>query len=105
MTRDQASKLMQIRSGHIPLNAYLFRISKTDSPFCSACHVDQGEETPQETVTHFLFECKAHDEQRTRLAKKIGRANLNLKNIMQDEKRMRALANFVTKTGRFDTGT
>jgi hypothetical protein len=105
MTRGQASKIIQIRSGQVPLNSYLFRISKADSPLCSVCHDEQGEEPPPETVNHFLFECKAHDEQRDHLTKKIGRANMNLKSIMKSEKRMRALANFITKTGRLDTGT
>jgi len=102
LTREQASRLMQIRSGHVPLNSYLFRISKTDSPLCRACQNDQDEETPPETVTHFLFECEAYTAQRRHLAKKIGRANLNLKAIMGSTKGMRALANFIAKTRRFD---
>jgi hypothetical protein len=102
MTREQASRLMQIRSGHIPLNSYLFKISKTDSPACRACQNNQGDETPPETVTHFLFECEAYTAQRQHLAKKTGSANLNLKAIMGNTKSMRALAIFVTKTRRFD---
>jgi Ca2+-dependent lipid-binding protein len=53
-------------------------------------------------VNHFLFECEAYDAQRQRLARKVGRARLNLKKLMQTTERMRALANFIKKTGRFN---
>jgi hypothetical protein len=102
ITREQASRLMQIRSGHIPLNFHLFKIGKADSPLCSACQVGPDEDPPRETVNHFLFECEAYDAQRQRLARKVGRARLNLKKLMQTTERMRALANFIKKTGRFN---
>ena len=47
ISKSQASVLFQLRSKHIPLRKYLFRISKTDSPVCALCqHGD-------ETVHHF----------------------------------------------------
>ena len=93
---------MQIRSGHIPLNVYLFKIGKADSPFCRACEATPGEEGPKETVNHFLFECTAHDAQRLRLAKKVGRRSLTIKKLMRSTEAMRALANYAKETGRFD---
>lgn len=34
LSRLQASLMIQLRSGHIPLNSYLFRINKIDSDLC-----------------------------------------------------------------------
>jgi ribonuclease HI len=103
VTRGQASRLMQIRSGHIPLNSYLFKIGKTDSPLCRSCERNPGERGPAtETVNHFLFECRAYDAQRLHLANKVGRRNLNLKTLMQSTEGMRALASYAKKTGRLD---
>ena len=33
-SRVQASLIIQLRTGHVPLNAYLHRISKMDQPLC-----------------------------------------------------------------------
>ena len=48
----QASILIQLRTGHIGLNQYLFRIRKVESPSCLHC----GGITV-ETVKHFLLVC------------------------------------------------
>ena len=45
--------IMQLRSGHMPLNAYLHRVSKLDQPSCAQC------KTGEETVYHYLFDCGA----------------------------------------------
>ena len=50
-SRAQASLIIQLRTGHVPLNAYLHRISKMDQPLCSFC------ERGDETVHHYLFDC------------------------------------------------
>ena len=47
----------------------------------------------------------AHAGHRVVLARKIGGANLNLHDVMQDSKRMTALAYYIRKTGRFKTGS
>ena len=97
LTREQASLLMQVRSGHIPLNSYLFRIGKADSKYCSKCN--DGPEV--ESVNHFIFECAAYANQRWTLTRIIGYDNLNLHDIMLTMKNMKALALFIDKTGRF----
>jgi hypothetical protein len=60
LTRHQASLMMQIRCGHIPLNGYLHKIGRSDSEFCQACLVNREGLRCRETVNHFLFECKSH---------------------------------------------
>jgi hypothetical protein len=100
LTRGQASLLMQVRTGHIPLNSYLAKIGKSDTAYCGACAPALAEEGHIETVNHFLFHCAAFNEQRH--TEVIGRDHLNLQDIMEDEKRMKALANYIRHTRRFD---
>ena len=54
LTRVQASVLMQLRTGHAPLNTFLHWIGRVDSPLCLACL------STNETIHHFLFNCPAH---------------------------------------------
>ncbi|KAI0055114.1 hypothetical protein BV25DRAFT_1764572, partial [Artomyces pyxidatus] len=51
LPRRQASLLIQLRTGHVPLRRHLFTIGKVDSPTCPAC----GEHP--ESVFHFLMAC------------------------------------------------
>ena len=50
MTQEDVKILVQLRTGHVGLNSYLYRFKKTDS---AACESGMGEET----VAHFLFLC------------------------------------------------
>jgi ribonuclease HI len=101
LSRHQSSLMAQLRCGHIPLNNYLHRIGKSETDLCQAC--EEGVDVPQrrETVKHFLFECTAFQQDRDILTDKIGRDHLNLRDIMLDTDRMRALASFISRTGRF----
>ena len=99
LTRNQSSLMNQIRSGHFPLNGYLFKIDKSDTEFCPSCQGIDGVVQRRETIKHFLFECRAYQRERTELANKIGRGNLNLHDIMENTDYMRALAGYISKTG------
>ena len=103
LRREHASVLMQVRSTHFPLNRYLHRIGKTDTGHCRACAPEPGQETPLETLDHFLFDCKAHDAHRRTLLKSVGRSSFNLHDIMQDTKKMKALFHYIRKTRRLRT--
>jgi hypothetical protein len=61
MPRKHASILTQLRTKHIPLNAYLYRFKKVDSPLCPGCR------RADETVHHFLALCPAHNHARRNL--------------------------------------
>jgi ribonuclease HI len=50
----KASLLFQLRSGHVPLRAHLFRISRADSAECLQCGARR------ETTHHFLMVCPAY---------------------------------------------
>jgi hypothetical protein len=93
--------MVQIRSGHIPLNVYLCKIGKIDSETCQACQNEEMQLQRRETVSHYLFECTAYNVEREQLAGKISRSHLNLKDIMANTDRMKALATYVNRTGRF----
>ena len=98
LTRKQSSMIIQIRSGHFPLNNYLYRIKKINSNSCTQCSEDQ--DGPPETVQHFVFDCPAYVVARNELTNKIGLNHLNLKDIMADTNRMKALITFINRTGR-----
>jgi hypothetical protein len=58
LPRKHASVLIQLRTGHAPLNRHLHKIGKVTSALCLAC----GER--EEMVHHFLFICYAHNSHR-----------------------------------------
>jgi hypothetical protein len=101
LTRQQASLMIQVRCGHIPLNAYLFRINRSDTEMCKACLDGEDNMQCRETVKHFIFECPSLSQEREELVGKIGLHHLNLHDIMANIDYMRSLGTFLAKTGRF----
>ena len=101
LTRQQASLILQLRSGHFPLNKYLHKINRADTDKCTLCTGNQLVPTTPETINHFLFECQAHAIYRDELIAKIGIQNFHLPNIMKDANRIKHLVTFINRTGRF----
>jgi hypothetical protein len=101
LSRNQSSLVMQLRTGHIPLNFYLRRIGKADSDKCQKCNELPGALQATETIGHFLFDCQAYDEARRDLIAKIGRSHLSLIKIMRNTDYMKALVTYINRTGRF----
>ena len=99
LNRMQTSITLQIRCGHFPLNRYLHKISKVDSDKCQACSAQQ-EDTPPETINHFIFECPAHEAARNELADRIGINHFQLSDLMNNTDRIKALVSFVNRSGR-----
>lgn len=63
LEKGRASIIFQLRSGHIALNAYLFKHNLTESitsPNCEACNVP-------ENTDHFLTRCRRFQRQRNSL--------------------------------------
>src|SRR6267143_1952171 len=98
--RAQSSLLLQLRTGHIPLNAHLFRLKCIDTDKCQACNDRQGEIPAKETITHYLFECPAYSNERHDLDRALGRHSRDLESIMASKKRTRELLRFVGRTKR-----
>jgi hypothetical protein len=102
LKRKHASLAVQLRIGHIPLNGYLKRIGKVNTDNCTECNKEHEDDPIPETVKHFLFECPAHTRHRRKLRTKIGRSRFNLSKIMSDTDHLKALADYVQETGRFN---
>jgi hypothetical protein len=94
LSRNQTSALAQLRSGHVPLNVYLHRINKASSPGCASCL--QGDES----VHHFLFECRTWNHERWQMEKALGREAKSAACIMSTEKGISELLKYVGHTGR-----
>ena len=95
ISKSQASVFFQLRSEHIPLCKYLFRIGKTDSPVCALCQCGD------ETVHHFLFNCPAHHHARFDLGHALGRHSKSLRYLLGNKKALKPLIHFVNDTGHF----
>src|SRR5437016_1657502 len=100
LTRSQSSLLLQIRSGHIPLNVHLFKLNCTDTDKCQACINRQGTTPAKETITHFLFDCPAYSYERYDLERALGRHSRDLESILASKKRTRELLRFISRTKR-----
>ena len=98
MRKRQTSMVVQLRSGHIPLNLYLHRIHKSDSPNCPHCSL-RGRQIP-ESVKHFILECPAYTRERTWLRSKLGREASSMRVMFTKEKAMRILTGYVDRTKR-----
>ena len=94
LLRRHASAIMQLRTGHVPLNHHLARIGKTPSPACPSC------EAAYETVHHFLFLCPTYEELRHVLRGKVGPRKMNPKGLLANPNNTRYLLKFVESTKR-----
>lgn len=98
LSRRDSAVLFQLRSGHAPLNAHLHRIKCADTAMCEAC------EEADETVAHFIYDCPARQADRNTLRKAAGKRWRNRGYLMGNEKGVRALLEYVRKTGRMRWG-
>jgi ribonuclease HI/exonuclease III len=92
--KAQTSLIIQLRSGHIALNAFLYKINKSDTDICPNCH------TSPETVHHFLFDCIAYGQARHQRYKKLGRNSDSLRYLLNTPKGIKQTTIFVNKTNR-----
>ena len=93
--RETASKIYQLRSGHVPLNAYLHRFKIKESAQCPACGAQN--ETPQ----HFIMECPAYKHERWKLRPKKGKPELKYEDLMSNKEKTAELAHYILDTRRF----
>jgi len=99
LTRAQGSIILQIRTQHIPLNAYLFKIKKAEAPYCQHCQQRSDDNIP-ETVLHYLFICPEHAAARSHLDNTLGRDSRDLAAILKDKKKIQALLKYISRTKR-----
>ena len=86
---------MQLRTGHIPLNHFMHRIGKTDSPTCPTC------QTADETVPHYLLDCPGYAHERHSLARAAGCNSKSLRHLPGNWGTYKVLLIYVGATGRF----
>lgn len=89
------SIIVQLRTGHAPLNRHLFKIKKIETPMCPACG------RYEETVMHYLLQCTAYSRQRHNMRATLKRQTLNMKMLLAQRKNLPALINYVEQTKRF----
>lgn len=102
LEKGRASVIFQLQSGHIALNAYLYRFSRNNSilsPNCEICRVP-------ETVDHFLTRCKRYKAQRNefRQALKKQKIKVNFYNsskLIDHPEAFFLLSEFVFHTNQF----
>jgi ribonuclease HI len=95
LSRVQTSLLVQLRTGHLPLNLHLFRIKRADSPSCTHCG-----DTVFETVFHYLIQCPHYRHERHLLARKLKRRALSMRNLLNDNDALLPLLSYVHSTSR-----
>ena len=100
LSRSQSSLLIQIRTGHIPLNSYLFHIKKSGTRQCDMCW-GANWLTITETVIHYLFECQAYVTERYNLDRALGCYSRDLQGILASLDRIKELLKFMGRTARF----
>ncbi|KAK6972214.1 hypothetical protein R3P38DRAFT_2418296, partial [Favolaschia claudopus] len=92
-SRQSASIITQLRTGHIGLNAFLHRIHAVDSPNCPRCG------TP-ETVSHFLLSCPRFRDARHILRTTLKKP-LSLRLLLGSPAHTSSLLQFIQSTKRF----
>lgn len=94
LSRNHASLLFQLRSGHVPLNAYLYKICKVDSPICPSCRQHS------ETVLHYIIHCRTFDNARRGLFQEGGRDARSLSKLLTTPRLFPHLFRFIRRTER-----
>jgi len=95
LPRRQAALLVQLRTGHVPLQKHLHTIGKAESPRCPACHA------ANETVVHYLLMCLAYARQRKALEGALQRAARSTSTLLANPKAFPHLFKFIYGTRRF----
>lgn len=92
--RPQRSLLIQLRTGHAPLNQHLCRMKQRDSAYCEHCRGSA------EMVSHFLLDCRGHEHARIELRNSMGNNATNLEALFGTREGVRAMLQFIAKTER-----
>jgi hypothetical protein len=94
LRRVQTSTLTQLHTNHIPLNFYLFRIKRSDSPDCPHCP------GTIEDVNHYLFTCPNYEAPHVKLREQAGRKAYSTAFLTNMAKGTRLLLHYINETRR-----
>ena len=95
LSRAETSVLMQLRMGHIPLNAFLHRIGRADSPGCPTC------QHTNKMIHHYLFDCPGHVQARHSLVRALGWNSKSIRHLLGNWQSYKSVLKYVHMTGRF----
>lgn len=98
LRRPQASILIQLRTGHLPLNNVLHRIKKSDTPDCPHC-----EKGTRETPMHYLFFCPRYEPARRRIHAATQKEKNLFSFLLGNRTGIPLLLHYINETGRFRT--
>ncbi|MBW0488302.1 hypothetical protein O181_028017 [Austropuccinia psidii MF-1] len=99
LEKGPAATIDQLRTNHVPLNDYLHRIKRKDSPNCQFC-------STRETPHHYLIKCPAFDDQRRHFTQQLIKHKIklnpkSLKSILDSPLAFPFLADFIIASNRF----
>src|SRR6202522_577188 len=97
LPRRFVSILTQLRTNHVPLQAYLHRFKRADSPTCQQCF------SAPETVSHYLFFCNKYTAQRLTLASAFETGKVLDFSVLGNYKLFPALFRFIKDSNRFES--
>ena len=95
LRRNQASVLIQLRTGHLPLNNILFRIRRSDTPNCPHCY-----NNTRETLMHYIFFCPHYEQARRQLNAATNREKNAIGFLLGTRKGIPHLLRYIGDTGR-----
>jgi len=95
LRRNQSSILIQLRTGHIPLNAILHRIKRSDTPDCPHC-----QHGTRETLFHYLLECPHYAGARRLLQANLRRDATSIPFLLGSRTGIPHLLRYVSNTNR-----
>ncbi|OAX33068.1 hypothetical protein K503DRAFT_701037 [Rhizopogon vinicolor AM-OR11-026] len=91
------SLYISLRTGHAPLNKYLHRIGKIESPQCPQC------QRTEETVHHFLLSCPFYQRERRILTNALGRKTSSISFLLTDPNATPHLVRYINASDRLKT--
>ncbi|KAH6909530.1 hypothetical protein BKA70DRAFT_1102403 [Coprinopsis sp. MPI-PUGE-AT-0042] len=90
LNRDQISTLVQLCTGHFPLNNYLYKRKLSPTDKCEKCTLRRWE-----TIDHITKECPAHLEHRRALQQVLQLDIADPKKVLGDKMKARAMITFM----------
>ena len=99
LPRQHVALLTQLRTGHIPLQRHMHHIRPEDftDATCPAC----GQR--EETVVHYLIQCRSYSDSRHRLEQAVGRSGRDITKLLNNKAMFPHLFTFINETQRFHT--